>query len=215
MNIIVAAATILEIEPLLETANLPPYKLLITGIGSAAAVYSLTRQVLDEKPDLIIQAGMAGSFKQASMGNVYAVEKDRFADMGVEENGTWRDIFDMNLADPNEGPFFNGWLNNLYPFVRKLNLPLATSITINEITTNPSRIDLFKSKYEADLESMEGAALHFVGIGERVPFVQLRAVSNIVGERDKSKWQMMDAIKNLNNELIKLLHFFAAAPFPA
>ncbi len=48
---------------------------------------------------------------------------------------------------------------------------------------------------------MEGAALHYVCLQEQIPFVQIRSVSNYVGERDKTKWKMKEAIENLNTEL--------------
>jgi futalosine hydrolase len=210
MNIIVAASTILEIEPLIETPHLPLHKLLITGVGAAATIYALTKQVLQEKPDLVIQAGVAGTFMQDGLGRVFVVKEDRFADLGVEENGKWRDVFDMGLAHPDESPFHNGWLKNENSFIRELNLPLATSITNNEITTNKSRINLLRSKYQPSLESMEGAAHHFVCLQEKVPFIQIRAVSNIVGERDKSKWQMREAIENLNIALTNILQGIGA-----
>jgi futalosine hydrolase len=44
---------------------------------------------------------------------------------------------------------------------------------------------------------MEGAALHYVCINEGIPFIHLRAVSNLVGERDKQRWKMQKAIENL------------------
>ena len=210
MNIIVAASTIPEIEPLIETPHLPLYKLLITGVGAPATVYALTKQVYKEKPDLIIQAGIAGTFIQEGLGRVYVIKEDRFADMGVEENGKWRDLFEMGLAHADELPFQNGWLKNEYPFIHELNLPLATSITINEITTNKSRIDLLRSKYQPTIESMEGAALHFVCLQEQIPFIQIRAISNYVGERDKSKWQMQEASKNLNSSLTNILQEIGA-----
>jgi futalosine hydrolase len=40
---------------------------------------------------------------------------------------------------------------------------------------------------------------------ENVPFIQLRSISNYIGERNKKKWDMMDSINNLNKELIKLV----------
>jgi len=55
------------------------------------------------------------------------------------------------------------------------------------------------------IESMEGAAFHYVCLQEAVPFLQLRAVSNMIGERDKTKWLMKEAIDNLNKELIVLI----------
>jgi futalosine hydrolase len=56
------------------------------------------------------------------------------------------------------------------------------------------------------IESMEGAALHYVCLQEAIPFIQLRSVSNFVGERDKTKWRMEEAVDHLNRELILLIH---------
>ena len=53
---------------------------------------------------------------------------------------------------------------------------------------------------------MECAALHYVCLQQNVPFLQIRSVSNEVGERDKSKWKIKEAVENLNNELIKILN---------
>ncbi|MBK7884081.1 MAG: hypothetical protein IPJ81_10000 [Chitinophagaceae bacterium] len=48
---------------------------------------------------------------------------------------------------------------------------------------------------------MEGAALQYVCLQEKIPFIQIRGISNYVGERDKLKWKMKEAIFNLNIEL--------------
>ena len=60
-------------------------------------------------------------------------------------------------------------------------------------------------KFNADIESMEGAAFHYVCLLRKANFVQIRSISNIVGERDKTKWKMKEAIASLNNELEKLI----------
>ena len=60
-------------------------------------------------------------------------------------------------------------------------------------------------KFGADIESMEGAAFHYVCLQEKIKFLQLRSISNIAGERDKTKWTMKEAIVNLNIELKKLV----------
>jgi futalosine hydrolase len=52
---------------------------------------------------------------------------------------------------------------------------------------------------------MEGAALHYIGLKENIPFLQLRSISNYVGERDKEKWQLQEAIRNVNLVLQELL----------
>jgi len=52
---------------------------------------------------------------------------------------------------------------------------------------------------------MEGAALHYVCLMEKIPFVQIRGISNYIAERNKKNWNMKESISNLNNELIRLL----------
>ena len=52
------------------------------------------------------------------------------------------------------------------------------------------------------IESMEGAAFFFVCRQFNLPCLQLRSVSNNVGERDKSKWKMQDALQNLSEYFV-------------
>jgi futalosine hydrolase len=52
---------------------------------------------------------------------------------------------------------------------------------------------------------MEGAALHYVGLQENIAFLQLRSVSNAIGVRDKTRWNIPLAIGRLNEQLIHLL----------
>lgn len=59
------------------------------------------------------------------------------------------------------------------------------------------------------VESMEGAAFHYVCLQQQIPFIQLRSISNEIGERDKSKWEMKKAITQLNEKLIDLLNSIA------
>ena len=87
----------------------------------------------------------------------------------------------------------------------KYNIPAAKGLTVNEITTLPGRIALLQQKYNCDIESMEGAALHYVCLQQQTSFMQFRAVSNFVGERDKNKWKLRESIQNLNDTLIHLV----------
>ena len=55
------------------------------------------------------------------------------------------------------------------------------------------------------VESMEGAALHYVCLMEKIPFLQIRSVSNVTGDRDKTRWKLKEAGKNLNEALVLLI----------
>jgi futalosine hydrolase len=67
------------------------------------------------------------------------------------------------------------------------------------------QIGILQGKYQADIESMEGAALHFVCLQEGIPFLQIRGISNFVGERNKAKWDLKSAIENSNRVALQIL----------
>ena len=158
----------------------------------------------------MIQAGIGGSFStDFTPGDLVFVSEEVMADLGVEENNDFRDVFDLGLQDATTGPYTGKSLINPYcDDWNEYDLPFVKSVTINEITTRPQRIELLKKKYFAEIESMEGAAFHYTALMERIPFIQLRAISNYVGERDKSKWKMQEAIDELNWQLIEIFKQF-------
>ena len=60
---------------------------------------------------------------------------------------------------------------------------------------------VIKTKFSPDVESMEGAVLHYVCLKENVSFLQLRSISNFVGERNKEKWKFKESVISLNEAL--------------
>jgi futalosine hydrolase len=79
------------------------------------------------------------------------------------------------------------------------------SITSNTIRGNVESIARIRRIAEADLESMEGAAFFFACFSERVPCLQVRSISNFIEERDKSRWNLELALKNLNRVLLEIV----------
>jgi futalosine hydrolase len=209
MQLLLCAATRNEIEPTIrhiESQQLQNIDVVITGVGITAATYAITKAIYEKKPGLVLQAGVAGSLDPAlTLGSTFLVEHETIGDLGVEENGAFKTISDLNLLDQNEFPWKDGKLsNNLLPW-KHLALRELTGITVNEISTNEERINYYRNNLGAELESLEGASLHYVALMENIPFLQLRALSNFVGERNKSKWMMQAAIADLNQELQRVI----------
>ncbi len=215
MKCLLIAATAKEISPFLQHINDSSKSfyidfeldVLVTGVGLTASTYSITRQLALKKPDFVVQAGIAGSFtKKLSPGSVVVVKKEIIADLGVIEKKTWLDSFDLKLADPNSFPFKSAALINPYAtLLKRTRLKSVNAVTVNQITTAKKTIDIYAEKYKAAIESMEGAALHYVCLMEDVPFLQVRAISNYVGERNKKNWKLKESVQQLNNELIRLV----------
>lgn len=204
MSILIVAATELEIAPFIALDL--PVDILITGVGAPAAIYHLQKRLQEKKYKSVIQAGIAGSFTSGlALGETVIVERDCFADVGINEKGVFTHIFDTNLANKNVFPYNDGWLVNDKLVKEKVPLPLVNAVTINTISDSIKQKNILLQKFGAQIETMEGAALHFVCLQEKINFLQLRSISNEVGERDKSKWKMKEAIANLNKELVRLL----------
>jgi len=176
-----------------------------SGVGMLASTFSLTKVALYEKPDLIIQAGIAGSFdNNIKLGSTFVIQEEALGNTGVEEEGKWKDIFELKLEKSSYPPFEKRRLPNQWEEdYNLLKLPIVSSVTVNEISTNPARIKQLISKYNPALESMEGAALHYVCRKCDIPFLQIRSVSNYVGVRDKNQWKIAEALKNLNETLVQ------------
>lgn len=215
MTCLLAAATPLEIAPFLAHYSRHPgfvsgrldIDVLLTGIGLTATTYHLQKQLSLKKPDLIIQAGIAGCFdKDLTLGEVMVVQQDTIADQGVLEGRELRTLFDMGFLKPNQFPYKNGWLVNPHKdLLKKSGLKKIKGISVNQVTATGRMSRLYKEHFQPGVESMEGAALHYTCLMENIPFLQLRGLSNYAGERNKEKWKMKESIINLNNELMRVL----------
>lgn len=214
MICLLVAATAIEISPFLEyyrdTKNQLPGDLqidiLITGIGLTASTYSITKQIQIKRPEIIIQCGIGGCFdKDIPLGSVVAIKQEAIGDHVVIEAGKIKTLFDLGLASKDQFPFSKGWLVNKGEVLKKVKVKKVTGITTNEITTSRQKIKLYQDTFAPLVESLEGAALHYVGLMEKIQFLQIRSVSNYIGERNKRNWKMKDSIVNLNKELIRLL----------
>jgi len=205
MQILIVAATEAEIAPFIKRGT--DIDVLITGVGVPSALYHLQKRIQQIQYDMVIQAGIAGSFKLAlKPGATVIVQQDCFADIGFEQKKNYTPVFETAFADKNEFPFKNGWMVNDSEFFKTCNLPIVKAITVNRISDDKLQKQQYIDGFDADIESMEGAAFHYVCLQENIPFVQIRSVSNFVGERDKTKWKIKESIADLNSELTNLIN---------
>jgi futalosine hydrolase len=209
MNLLLCAATEFEIRPMLDLikeGKIRNVDVLITGVGLTAATYALAKSVLTKRPRFILQAGIAGCLDtKFPLTKIVLVRSETIGDLGVAENGGFQSLFDLKLLQLNEHPWKNGKLINPIETLVQAGLTTVDAVTINEISTDAHRISFYRDELGASVESMEGAALHFVALMENIPFLQIRSLSNFAGERDKSKWMIPAAISALNMELHRIL----------
>jgi futalosine hydrolase len=155
---------------------------LVAGVGSISTAWAMKQWLsVNEKPDLALNAGIAGSYKdEFQIGNVVMPVSDCFADAGIEDKDKFLTMSEAGLIGANEFPFREGLIfaDTRYSDQMKSILTPARAITVNTVTgSEATRIKLLK-KFNPDIETMEGATFFYICAREKIPFLALRAISN-------------------------------------
>jgi futalosine hydrolase len=216
MDILLVSATMREIEPLIEHFRLKSVQMnlfsgkvngkrldcLITGVGIMATTFILTEALAKRKYHLVLNAGIAGSFHDNfPPGSVVEVINEHLADFGIDDNGVFRHVFDEKFMERDDFPFRDGVLSNpvKHHFTKKI--PDVIGVTVNTASGSAERIRLITEKFRPDVETMEGAAVFYVALQQRLPFAEIRSVSNLVEPRNRQNWKVPQAIEKLNAAL--------------
>lgn len=221
MKILLVSATTLEIAPTLhhlenhwnknsfaefEYKHTKVYP-LVTGIGSMMMAFALSRYKHVHQMDLVLHVGISGSYKKELIpAELVEVVSEQWGDLGAEESDSdFIDAFELGLMEKDRFPYQHGAL------LKKRNtistgLKQVSGITVNKSSGTKQSIDRIRKKFNADVESMEGAGLFYACNVMDLPFISIRSISNYVEPRDKSKWKMEEAIHNLNDTVIHLLN---------
>jgi futalosine hydrolase len=185
---------------------------MLTGIGSTSTSYKLTKMLVESTPPfaIAVNIGIAGSFSDDyPIGSVARVEKEYFGDLGFETYSGFQTLFDYKILDADTHPFKGGALTTpeLMPEAEKIlkKFGKATAVTVQTVSGLPEKRAQLQLGFKPQIESMEGAAFFYVCLLEKIPFVELRSVSNEVGERDRSKWNIPLALSQLRESVKELL----------
>lgn len=216
MNILIVSATQFEIQPLLDFLKIEQavfglnqshidingnnIKILITGVGMVNTALMLGRYNYSSY-DLVLNVGVCGAFsKQLELGQLVHTTEDILSELGAEDGDEFLTYDKLNLPGKH---LFSCSINESYNAINSLKK--VKGITVNTIHGNDNSIKKVKQLYIPDVETMEGAAFFAGCLQTNKTFTQIRAISNYVEKRDKSKWKMPLAIKNLNDFLIDFI----------
>jgi len=216
MKIVLVSATVGEIQPVLahlDQLSLSEYEYrehrivpLVTGVGSPATAFALGRFRNFGLDDLILHVGISGSYTpEIAPGSVVEVIEERWADLGAENaDGSLIDLYELGLANPTQKPYKGGVLMNKKSGLAT-GLPQVSGQTVNMASGTPETIRRVHRHPGIVVESMEGAAVFYAAAMWDIPLISVRAISNLVAIRDKTKWNIPLAIQNLNEFIINFL----------
>jgi futalosine hydrolase len=218
--------------PVLRTA------LAVSGCDKVNAAMTLTclLQAMSTAPELVLQVGIAGGFAarwspvRARPGDVVIATQDSYSDTGSSTPEGWISAAELGIpiaqvdgaelggvfpADPELvewaldvlGGAGLGLGDGQTEAPDVLAGPFVTSSTVTGLDDEAK---LIGERWGALAESMEGAAAAHVCALHGVPFLELRAISNVVGDRDRSGWLVEDAAQTAARAALVLVAAMAA-----
>ncbi len=192
-----------------DVCLLPNQNVFVSVFGVGMLEFSknmttvLSQKKYAEQISSVISVGIAGAFenKKLALGDVLRIDEEQIGDLGVEENSgifePWSKIEGISIkykaSSVLEAPLF----------LRSLRA--GSGITVNCCSgtqmTAARRCELFN----AEIETMEGAAGLALGQAFGIPAYEIRAISNYVGNRDKTSWKIQEALEALKQVLAPLI----------
>ncbi|MER6674554.1 futalosine hydrolase [Streptomyces sp. NPDC000983] len=204
VRVLVATAVPAERDAVAEAY---PGDVLAVGVGPARAAAgtatALTRAALAGTPyDLVVSAGIAGGFApHAPLGSLVVADEITVADLGAETPDGFVPVTELGFGTVTHHPPAD--------LVRRAAAAAGALtgavLTVSTVTGSAARADALRAGHPTALaEAMEGFGVAEAAAAHRVPVLEIRAVSNPVGPRDRAAWAVPAALAALTTGFGKI-----------
>jgi futalosine hydrolase len=192
-------------EALAATANLK-----CIGTGKSAAAMNLSLAIERARPPWVLAFGLCGAYPAGhgpgsnalTVGDLCVIEQDMLADEGVRDPWGFRDLAAMGLGD--RGPFEADRALTQRVAGMLGGLAIVRGATVSTCSGTDELSSSLGHRTAAHVETMEGAAIGLVCRELRLPWTQLRCVSNRTGDRSVSGWDLEGSIARLHEAMRRL-----------
>jgi futalosine hydrolase len=209
MRILVATAVPVERDAVARAFDDRPrgLDLIAAGVGPALAAAStataLTRAALEGAPyGLVVSTGIAGGFLPgAPLGSLVVADEITAADLGAQTADGFVPVTELGFGTVTHRP----------PEALVREAAAATGartgavLTVSTVTGTAERAAELRERHPTPLaEAMEGFGVAEAAAAHRTPVLEIRAISNPVGPRDRAAWRIGDALTALTEAFGKL-----------
>ncbi|MDT9697080.1 futalosine hydrolase [Streptomyces sp. P17] len=172
-----------------------PGEVLAVGVGPARAAAGTATALARAPYDLVISAGIAGGFApHAPLGSLVVADEITAADLGAETPDGFLAVTELGFGTVTHRP----------PDALVRETATATGaltgavLTVSTVTGTAVRATALRERHPTALaEAMEGFGVAEAAAAHGVPVLEIRAVSNAVGPRDRASWRIGEALDAL------------------
>jgi futalosine hydrolase len=193
-----------------------------SGLGKVNAAAAAAAILSGYSVSRLWMWGSGGAYDLAGVeiGDVALASEEILGDEGVATISSWQplDAIGISLIDSPGEPIFNRMgvdplelkrsrhlLGNWQRVVLAPRIHVGPFVTVSAVSGSAARARLLSNRYGALCENMEGGAVAQVCLRYRVPFMEIRGLSNRAGDRGKKRWQLTKAVNNCQRALLFLL----------
>jgi futalosine hydrolase len=202
-----------------STGPTVPVALAIGGCDKANTAHMLTWLLcaLRPAPLLVIQVGIAGAFSGfgpgpdlgVKLGDIVLATQEAYSDTGSSSLSGWLSAAELGLPIARVDGFERGGVFPLdaalveaarqaiegsdWPGAQPV-IHRGPCVTTSCVTGVRADAEAVFKRWGALAESMEGAAAAHICALYRVAFLEIRGISNLVGDRDREAWQVQRAV---------------------
>jgi futalosine hydrolase len=200
-RILVMTAVSVEREAVLHgLGNDNRFDVMLAGVGPIAAAANTAIILANTEYDLVISAGIGGGFPgKAEVGSLVIANEIVVADLGVETSEGFSSLDELGFGSTRiqvEASLVNRVIEAM--MAAKLSVAKGPVLTVSTVTgTEESATELAARVPGAIAEAMEGFGVALAAHQCGVPILELRAISNAVGPRDRSAWRIEEALESL------------------
>jgi futalosine hydrolase len=176
----------------------PHVEMLVTGVGPVEAAASVSRALAQSTYELVISAGIAGAFDGAADLGEGVVVADEMLELDLETG--------VPISLPDGAQVINRASSDLTLVDRvvELGFRAVRGITVPRVTaTDASAARL--AALGVGVETMEGFAVLRSAEMAGVPAIEVRGISNIVCDRENSRWDFAAGVQGVQTVLTALL----------
>ena len=187
------------------------------GAGKANAAAASAAMIERYRPSMVIITGCAGAYLGSGLavGNLAVASDELFGDEGVLVSGGWQSLKEMNLPLYSQG---NQTFFNTIPLSRHaaekamqladchgVRLVRGRFLTVSTCSGTRIRGQELARMHQAICENMEGAAIALTALRYGIPCLEIRGISNLVEDRDLSRWDLPRAVEAAQRFVIKVV----------
>jgi futalosine hydrolase len=180
----------------------------VAGVGPIAAAVSTATILAEAEYDLVVSAGIGGGFVNlAAVGSVVIASEVIAADLGAQTPEGFSSLDELGFGNTRiqvDGDLSSRLVDAAR--ARNISVHYGPILTLSTVTgTAATASELAERIPGAAAEAMEGYGVAPAAYSRSFPFIEIRAISNLVGPRDKAAWRIAEALAALEGASTLLL----------